>query len=408
MSKFTEFAPIRSSASLGLEPQEEEAATGPGKQATATTSTPGTSMPGTSSAPAGLAIGATAGSPTAVATTVTTLRTAATHDTSSEETAALPEGVELRFDATVPRRLVHRSSIAEVFVTDSVQTGPDTYAVAAQLPRAHMVGEDASFHDFLLLVEVARQSGVLVAHRHLDVDLDMAFVFRRLRLTMADPSSLRVGSAPAQIVVSMTVDVSRNRAGRVQGLKFTGEVAVDGRSAFVGHGELVFVSRTAFRALRGRSRGGSLPGDGVLPNFVPASPATVGRRDQRNVVLTEPTTASDGAAAGAVMIIDVTHPHIFDHPLDHAPGNLQLEAARQLAIAAVARANGLDPRSLQITAADADFSDFAELDRVTRVSATLGQFVHDERLGVLAVPATVELTQGEKVTAAVRLEVAQC
>ncbi|WP_246890403.1 AfsA-related hotdog domain-containing protein [Streptomyces scabiei] len=74
---------------------------------------------------------------------------------------------ELSYDATVPRTLVHRASIAEVFVTDSAQTGEDTYAVAAQLPRGHLIGEHSPAYDFTLLVEVVRQAGVLVAHRHM-------------------------------------------------------------------------------------------------------------------------------------------------------------------------------------------------------------------------------------------------
>ncbi|XKK40185.1 hypothetical protein HFP72_05480 [Nocardiopsis sp. ARC36] len=50
-----------------------------------------------------------------------------------------PEHAEVReldYDSTVPRGLVHRNAVSEVFVTDSQQTGESTFDVAAQLPAA--------------------------------------------------------------------------------------------------------------------------------------------------------------------------------------------------------------------------------------------------------------------------------
>ncbi|NYI05368.1 ScbA/BarX family gamma-butyrolactone biosynthesis protein [Allostreptomyces psammosilenae] len=314
---------------------------------------------------------------------------------------------DLSFDATVPRKLVHRAAVAEVFVTDSAETGPDRFDVAAQLPRAHVIGESSAFYDLMLLVEVGRQSGVLIAHRHYDIELDSAFIFRRLSMRVVDHDALRVGPKPAHVVVRLRPVPVRNKAGRVQGFSYTGTFLIDGRLAVEATGELLFVRRAAWKVLRTRGRGAALPADGILPRFVPAAPASVGRQDARNVVLTEPTVGTEGTAS-ALLVVDLTHPHLFDHPLDHVPGNLEIEAARQLAVAAVARINGMAPDSLVVTDVEADFGDFAELDRVTRVQAQLGQFLHDERLGVLSVPATVELKQNDKVMASIRLEVAQC
>ncbi|GAA2107163.1 hypothetical protein GCM10009759_45980 [Kitasatospora saccharophila] len=320
---------------------------------------------------------------------------------------------DLRFDATVPRALVHRAAVAEVFVTDSARiTGaqpPDdrhTFEVAAQLPRGHVVGEHGGSYDFLLLVEVLRQSGVLVAHRYLDVPLDRAFIFSALNLDVFGLEALRIGPRPAQAVLSTTVSPQRNGAGRVLGFDFTGTLWLDGEPAIVGSGALTFVSTRAFQMLRAGNRK-KLDGRSPRhPQLLRAEPALVGRRDEANTVLTEPSV-SDSGTASALLVVDTGHPHLFDHQLDHVPGNLQLEAARQLSVAAVAKLHGLPAESLVVTAARAEFTDFAELDLVTRAVARVGQAGFDGDLGAVTVPVEITVSQEDHPVATLAIEVTQ-
>ncbi|MEO3977563.1 ScbA/BarX family gamma-butyrolactone biosynthesis protein [Streptomyces sp. CAU 1734] len=313
---------------------------------------------------------------------------------------------ELTYDSTVPRALVHRHSIAEVFVTDSVQTGEDRFAVAAQLPRGHLIGERSPLYDFTLLVEVVRQAGVLAAHRHLDVPLASAFIFRDLALRTTGFEPLRIGPRPADLVVTVEVRPKRNRAGRIQGFGFTGGIAVDGRPALVGEGGLLILSTAAYRVLRGKRQVPDHPGF-LLPRFTATDPAHVGRRDTRNVFITDPVSEGEPGTFSAQLVVDTTHPHVFDHPLDHVPGHLQMEAARQLAVASVARLHGIDPGTLTIASIATTFTDYTELDRITRLQATAHGFRWDEQLGTCTVPVTVEALQEGRTTTALRLEVAQ-
>ncbi|MGI5195707.1 ScbA/BarX family gamma-butyrolactone biosynthesis protein [Streptomyces sp. CA-288835] len=314
--------------------------------------------------------------------------------------------VELSYDATVPRTLVHRASIAEVFVTDSAETGEDSFVVAAQLPRAHLIGENSPLYDFTLLVEVVRQAGVLVAHRHLGVPLDSAFIFRDLALRTTAFEPLRIGRRPADARINMAVRIRRNRAGRVQGFSYTGDVEVDGRTAMRGGGGLLILSKTAYLAMRSRRQVPDHPGF-LLPRFTAAEPCAVGRRDARNVFVTQPAADTEPGRFSCQLVVDTSHPHVFDHPLDHVPGHLQMEAARQLAVAAVARLHALDPYSLSVASIATDFTDYAELDRITRLRATVDGFRWDEELGTFTTPVAVEAVQEETVTTAMRLDVAQ-
>ncbi|MFR9725303.1 ScbA/BarX family gamma-butyrolactone biosynthesis protein [Streptomyces sp. MS19] len=322
----------------------------------------------------------------------------------------------LTYDATVPRAMVHRASIAEVFVTDSVAAATNgigrseaSFEVAAQLPRGHVIGEHSAGYDFLLLVEVMRQAGVYVAHQHLGVALDSAFIFKSMNYWVRSLEALRIGPRPAHVVVVLTVRPERNRAGRVLGFDFDGTVLVDGVRTLEASGGLAFIGRRAFGMLRakGRDRAAAADRTAVLSSrLAPAAPATVGRRDRRNVVVTEPTVGPRGTAQ-ARLVVDTEHPHLFDHQLDHIPGNLQLEAARQLAVAAVARLHGLFPSELAVTRLRADFTDFAELDLNTTATAQVDGVRHAKELGLLAVPVAVRVSQGEHTVSEVLIEVAQ-
>lgn len=314
----------------------------------------------------------------------------------------------LRYDSTVPRAMVHRAAIAEVFLTDSRRTEDqqDTYEVAAQLPRAHIMGENASTHDFLLLVEVLRQGGVFLAHAYEKVDLDESFIFRDLRIQMVDLAAVRTGSAPARAVVTFAVEPQRKRNGRVQAIDFTGSFTIEGKPVLRFSGGLAFFSRNVYKALRARRRDALAGVLGALPVHVAADPASVGRRNAYNVVITQPVVAATSTLS-ATVLSDTSHPHLFDHQLDHIPGNLLMEAARQLAAASVSSLHSISANGLQVTSLDARFQEFAELDLPAKAVARVEQFRLDASLGTLIVPVVVDIVQRDSVVASFRMEVAQ-
>ncbi|WP_316247028.1 AfsA-related hotdog domain-containing protein, partial [Streptomyces sp. WAC05950] len=98
---------------------------------------------------------------------------------------------------------------------------------------------------------------------------------------------------------------------------------------------------------------------------------------------------------------------LFDHQLDHVPGNLLLEAARQVAAASVSSLHAISATGLQVTAMDAQFHEFAELDLQTRAVARVEQFRLKDSLRTLVVPVVVDVLQQGRAVASFRLEVAQ-
>ncbi|WP_370012895.1 AfsA-related hotdog domain-containing protein, partial [Nocardia cyriacigeorgica] len=63
-----------------------------------------------------------------------------------------------------------------------------------------------------------------------------------------------------------------------------------------------------------------------------------------------------GDTAVATLVPDIGHPFLFDHPLDHVPGSLLIEACRQTALAMVLE------RAPRLVGVSSTFDRFVELD----------------------------------------------
>ncbi|GAB7105164.1 ScbA/BarX family gamma-butyrolactone biosynthesis protein [Streptomyces phaeofaciens JCM 4814] len=250
--------------------------------------------------------------------------------------------------ATVPRQLVHRAAVAETLLTGWRRTGADRFAVSVQWPRAHglHVSPDWSAYDPLLVVETVRQAGTLIAHAEYEVPLDHQFVLQEFQVdTVA--AQLDVGPLPAEPEITLVFTDVRHRGRRLAGARYTAHVLRDG--ARVASADVAFTSvgPSVYRRLRGGRSPETVTALPVPPGLPPAA---VDRVLPTDVVL-----AATGDPDRRRLRVDTAHPVFFDHPLDHVPGMLLLEAARQAA--RLRRPDGQVP-----VAYHALFHRYAELD----------------------------------------------
>ncbi|MBG0851693.1 A-factor biosynthesis protein [Streptomyces spinoverrucosus] len=258
--------------------------------------------------------------------------------------------------ATVPRQLVHRAAVAETFLTGWRQTEADRFAVTAQWPRAHglHVSPDRSAYEPLLVVETVRQSGTLIAHTEYDVPLGHHFVLQEFEVDTF-PEHLAVGPVPAEPVVDVHFTEVRHRAGRPAGARYTAEVLLDGARVATARVAFTCVAESVYRRLRG----GRTPATVSAPPTPPGlPPEVVGRALPADVVLA-PGDRDDRWR----LRINTAHAVFFDHPLDHAPGMLLLESARQAARARAPEAG--TPASFRSV-----FHRYAELDEPIWIEAS--------------------------------------
>lgn len=224
--------------------------------------------------------------------------------------------------ATVPRQLVHRAAVAETLLTGWRRLGTDRFSVSAQWPRAHglHVSPDWSAYDPLLVVETIRQGGTLITHTEYGVPLDHQFVLQEFQVGTVS-GQLDVGPLPAEPEVELVFTDVQYRGRRPAAARYTAHVLRDGERVATAGVAFTCVSGPVYRRLRG----GRTPDTVTAVPVPPAlSAAAVGRALPSDVVL----AATDRPGRWQLRV-DTAHPVFFDHPLDHVPGMLLLEAARQ-------------------------------------------------------------------------------
>jgi hypothetical protein len=145
---------------------------------------------------------------------------------------------------------------------------------------------------------------------------------RGLRLWMLD-EGLHAGTCPAELELDLTCRDVRIGRGALRSTTVDVLLLRDGASVGFGVGELSIMTPATYRRLR-PARGTELWSDDD-PAATGSPPArAVGRRDPADVLL-RPVGPKRWR-----LHIDTRHPVLFDHPCDHVPGMVLIEASRQV------------------------------------------------------------------------------
>lgn len=283
-----------------------------------------------------------------------------------------PDG--LSYSTTVSRHIVHRAAVCEVFLTDTKRVSESEFLVAAQLPRVHSYYSDhlstPAAYDPLLLLEVFRQASILVAHEHLGAPHDHKFSFNDGDLTVLDLDALLIDALPGQARLDIEVAALKHRHGEPVGVTLHMRLNLGGRDAAAMAMTIQWMPPQVWNGLRARGRAGLAlePARAPLPSRR-LTPASVGRQSDNNVVLADAIVIDRELVAQVV--VDQSHPALFDHPLDHIPGVLLFEAYRQTALHAAHELLGLSPHRLSMTRCAAAFTRFGEFELPTACRAEL-------------------------------------
>lgn len=254
--------------------------------------------------------------------------------------------------------LVHKRDASAVLVT-AVDTGEDGWTIRARLPAHHTfhndaTGRQAGYHDPLHILEAFRQGCIAIGHLTYAVPPEAHFLVRRYELSVLDWRALHYRPEPAAL--DLRTEVCREfRArgdGPVHGVELAATAMRNGAAAVEMSVSFGWLSDESWQRMRSGSRWEA------GPQPVAADPATVGRERPENVVIGPPLHRVGDGSVCAPVVVDTGNPTFFDHPLDHLPAALILEASRQLARAA------LGPRSSAVLGPSwlrCEFRSFAEL-----------------------------------------------
>lgn len=285
-------------------------------------------------------------------------------------TISRPSGVH-----TIPRELVHRIAIAEVFVTSIAARSEAEFVTTAQLPRSHAYFGDHTGglefrYDPMMVMEAARQSGMAVVHSYFGIPFDRAFLLRTFNGTAAAGPVWEIEAQPAELELVTRVTRLYKTDDALTGLSVEVEVTRRGVRMLSVDSKFSWIERKQWDLLRRNVRkaaGLSEEFTEALPVGTRATPAEVGRQLASNVVISSPRTAGD--ATIATLVSDTNHATMFDHPVDHVPGSLQIEACRQLGVSALNSRTGCGTAALD--SVQSNFTGFLELDRPSEITATV-------------------------------------
>ncbi|MET9887088.1 ScbA/BarX family gamma-butyrolactone biosynthesis protein [Streptomyces sp. NPDC006430] len=249
----------------------------------------------------------------------------------------------------MPKEFVHRAAVAEVMLTNWERKDDTRFRVAAQWPRSHSFFTPIDGHyDPLMAAETIRQVGYLLAHAEFGVPFGHQFLLWDIELAV-HPEHLEVRQTPASLDMEVTCTrIKRRGSGDLVGLRYEVAVLRDGHLAATGGVSFTCTNSAAYQRVRGEH---ALNGDQQpLPLTAPAAPQSVGRTSPVDVVLSPVAEPNRWR-----LRVDTRHPVLFDHPVDHVPGMLLIEAARQAA------AGALGATSLLPLAITSDFKRYVEL-----------------------------------------------
>ncbi len=234
----------------------------------------------------------------------------------------------LRWDHTIDRTLVHRDAIAEVLLTDLVRLGDTEFLVAAQWPRSHRVyrPDHSGRHDPMLILESIRQSGLAVSHAAFGVGHDQQSLMRDVSFVLDQQSEPRALLRATNLVITVSCQDMILRGGRLRGMTIALSFAADGLRFATGVGTIRWISAQSYAALRARG-GTRLDWDQLRWNSTIPPRRASPIRDTADVLI----TAEPEPGNRRRLVVPLDHPVYFDHPLDHAPGMLLIDAAWQAA-----------------------------------------------------------------------------
>lgn len=285
----------------------------------------------------------------------------------------------LRTDRTIARDLVHRTALEEVFLTD-FQNTDGGFAAAARLPRSHPYYCDhtahPAAHDPIAVFECVRQMLLCAMHLHHGVAGDTRSVTASCELEITEPRALSVADGGYELTLLGSVVEAKERDGATTRVVHEVDVLLGATRIGRVRVDTALKQPESYQRLRMRSRVTPPPLSVDLVAREPVSrvaPYLVGRQQAANVLLIEPKI--DGSALTARLRVPVSHPGMFDHPHDHVPGPVLMEAARQAGHLLQVELFGLSPAKTMPVELRAAYERFTELDSEILIRASFANLV---------------------------------
>ncbi|CAG7649512.1 ScbA/BarX family gamma-butyrolactone biosynthesis protein [Actinacidiphila bryophytorum] len=262
----------------------------------------------------------------------------------------------LSWSRTVARESVHRTSAAEVLLTDVRPLDGGGFEAAASWPRSHPTfpRDGGSLHSPLILAETLRQLGIYIPLHYFHIPPAARLIITDLFFEIDLDEEPDAGFGATDITCRVhRPEVRSGRSGEVTGLRLAVDFLTGGSTFAQAGGGVRIMGEQRYAEIRGAA-------SALSP---PAPAAGLVRPAASDLAVPSRLDVLIGRHGDATVLCpaDPRHPFFFDHATDHVPGMVLLEAVRQ-ATAVASQGALLRPRRGRLTAAR-----FTEFDPPARV-----------------------------------------
>jgi 2-oxo-3-(phosphooxy)propyl 3-oxoalkanoate synthase len=274
---------------------------------------------------------------------------------------------QLSFEQTVPRSLVHKRSLENVLLTEVRAHGDDGYVCAGRIPTAHRFFNDAGKtpqRDIMFFTELGRQASLAISHTFFGVGREDVFIFEQSEAQLKDAAWKSPRRSVDSVITEIKVrEVERRKNDVVSRIVADQIMSIGGEQVFYGIGAWTIQSAALFQRLRRLSKGQSSPA-------AVETASNLRSLINENVVIFGPRLNADRTEFVSFLIVDQSHPYFFDHPCDHVPGMLLLEACRQTAQAAVSHTTSVPKPNIAVSGYEVSFQQFVETHLPVKITAS--------------------------------------
>ncbi|MEU6044761.1 ScbA/BarX family gamma-butyrolactone biosynthesis protein [Streptomyces griseus] len=223
---------------------------------------------------------------------------------------------------------VHKLRSEEVLLTAWAERSPGRYVLTGRWPRGHAFYRPTrGAYDPMLLAESVRQTVPLLSHAVHDVPRAYKQAWEHFSFSV-DPLASLVTTVDEEVRLVVTCSDVVRRGSRFAGMTMDIDVHLGERLMGSAHTRFNNQPAAVYRRLRGSYADAEAALANCLPAGPPVDPHRVDRTSPDDVVL---SPVAGGRPGRWMLRVDPAHPVLFDHAVDHAPGMLLLEAARQAA-----------------------------------------------------------------------------
>lgn len=226
---------------------------------------------------------------------------------------------------------VHRYLDENVFISTIEKIGEGGFLVQGELLENHILYGDqvSGFNAGTYFIEVARQGTLAMAHHFYDVPLDMGFIITGMSWDFAEKMPF-FRSKESLCHCEITVDEIESKKEGLRKNLSSYALVYEGNTFLTGTASCITVPKK----LIAKTVGSSSLQNSVLSHDEAVDVQDVQILDRKNILIARPQLLKNNTYQ-VDLIIDKDHKYFFEHPNNHVPGMMLLEAAKQFCIASL-------------------------------------------------------------------------